>query len=366
MSRFLPNFVTGANQEEQEQTPGAITRSRAQSLNLQVPPPVPLTGVGRGNRSRSPSPNVLPGAQGAHFFGSTMSTDMAELRRIAETAIKALADATASQPRAKRPELPAFDKSNVDIWIHRVEAAYERVGIKEPKERFAYLESKFDVAFNPKINSFLYGPATEEAWKDFLKYLRDEYGETRRQEANRILQPLQRNGLRPTQLLASLVDKTQKVTLDDIRKEKVIAALPSDIQRSIIDKVESLTAEQTAELADRYFDREGRPLQPPSPAPVNNIAGEVQSLSISSEDEGDTVNAIPNRRPDDRKFQDRQKSARGRYRPKPKSQFQDKPKVSSKPLCWRHAAYGKDARFCEEGCALFTPDQAKHKAGRRM
>ena len=186
-----------------------------------------------------------------------------------------------------------------------MEAAYARAGVKEPKERFAHLESKFDVTLNPKINSLLYGPATEESWRNFLKYLREEYGESRRQEANQMLQPLQCNGLRPSQLLASLVDKTQNVTMDDIRKEKVIAALPSDIQRSIIDKVEPLTAEQTAALADRYFDREGRPLQPPSPASVNNIAQGVQSLAMLSEEEADEVNAIGPRRPNDRKPSER-------------------------------------------------------------
>ena len=63
-------------------------------------------------------PNIQPGAQGTKFFDHTMSTDVEELRRIAESAIKALADATAGQPRPKKPELPAFDRNNVLIWIH--------------------------------------------------------------------------------------------------------------------------------------------------------------------------------------------------------------------------------------------------------
>ena len=148
--------------------------------------------------------------------------EIAELRRIAESAIQALAQATAGQPRPKKPELPDFDKKNVDIWIHRVQAAYERVGIVSARDKFAHLESKFDVGLNPKINEFLYGQATATNWDAFLAYLREEYGQTRRQEAALMLQPLQRNGMRPSQLLASLKEKTQKVTVDDIRKEKII------------------------------------------------------------------------------------------------------------------------------------------------
>ena len=33
----------------------------------------------------------------------------------------------------KKPELPQFDSKNVLIWIRRVEAAYQRVGVGEAK-----------------------------------------------------------------------------------------------------------------------------------------------------------------------------------------------------------------------------------------
>ena len=128
------------------------------------------------------------------------------------------------------------------------------------KERFAFLESKFEVSQNSKINSFLYSPATEESWLKFLAYQREEYGKTPRQEAAFLLQPLQRNGLRPSQLLATLTKKLRKVTIDDIRKEKLIASLLFDLQRSIVDKVEKLSAKQTATLAEQFFDKEGKPL----------------------------------------------------------------------------------------------------------
>ena len=286
------------------------------------------------------------------------TTDVDELRRIATEAIQALALASSGQARPKRPELPAFDKGNIEIWIKRVEAAYERAGVSTAKERFAFLESKFDVSTNPKINTFLYGPATDTAWNDFLTYLRSEYGETRRQEANFLLQPIQRNGLRPSQLLAKVVERSQKATIDDIRKEKVISALPSEVQRAIIDKVEGLSADQTAELADKFFDKEGKLLHSSASSSIHNVESFANATEENDGPEG--INAIPanrNQRRPDRQFQSR--------KPGPSTSRRYPPKVSAKPLCWRHDKFGKDATSCEPGCSLYPKNPAKENAGRR-
>lgn len=366
MSKYLPGFLTGSNEEESGITDGAVTRARAaaaaveaaQQAGLVVPPP-PIRGYGR---SRSPSPHPHREDQ---FFPANMATasaEIAELRRVAEAAIQALAQATAGQqPRPKKPELPAFDKDNIEIWIHRVSAAYERAGVHTPKDKFAHLESKFEVGLNPKINEFLYGPATPETWEAFLSYLREEYGQTRRQEAAFMLQPLERNGMRPTQLLAMLGEKTKKISLDDIRKEKVLAALPPDVQRSMVDKVENLTAEETATLADRFFDREGRPLQPPSNG-VNHVAYTRAFNEEATEEE--EVNAVGFRQ------QRNQPPKQGGFQQKPKPPQRAAPKLekaapNAKALCWRHDKYGNKARFCEQGCPLFKPELAKDQAGRR-
>ena len=364
MNRFIPNFLSSSGEENQAEEPSVmsdesrVTRSRA--ANLQIPGPNSIAARARA-ASRSPS----PAAAGRQFFEdmatSNPAPDVEELRRIATEAIQALALATANQPRPKRPELPAFDKANIEIWIKRVEAAYERAGVTTAKEKFAFLESKFEVSQNPKINTFLYGAATNESWQAFLKYLRDEYGETPRQEAAFLLQPLQRNGLRPSQLLASLNEKTRKVTIDDIRKEKIITALPFDIQRAIIDKVETLSADETATLADRFFDKEGKPLQPPSSAMVNHIAAPPEGL-VDTEDEEETVNAIPHQR----NQQHGKKPGFDRQKPRQKPARSFAPKVSSKPLCWKHERWGSKATTCEPGCSLYQGEQAKEKAGRRM
>ena len=87
-----------------------------------------------------------------------------------------------------------------------------------------------------------------------------------------MLQPLQRNGMRPSQILATMTEKTQKISIDDIRKEKIMAALPPDVQRSLVDKVENLTAAELATLADRYFDKDlisSATIQPCQPCDIH-------------------------------------------------------------------------------------------------
>ena len=179
---------------------------------------------------------------------------------MAEAAIAAAQAATAAltaaQSKAKKPELPAFDKKNVDLWIQRVEAAYTRSNITLAKDKFAFLEPKFPVDFNSVINEFLFGEATEDKWKEFLKYLKDEYGRTVRQQTNTLLSSHSRSGLRPTQFLVNLQEKTRKVTIDDIHKEILLKSLPSDVQHTLLDKLNSMTAKETAIAADKYFDNE--------------------------------------------------------------------------------------------------------------
>ena len=79
--------------------------------------------------------------------------------------------ASTQSHRRKRPELPAFDKSNIDIWVQRIEAAYAREEVVDPKQKFAFLESVIGVNMGPTINGYMFGAATNETWKSFIDYL---------------------------------------------------------------------------------------------------------------------------------------------------------------------------------------------------
>ena len=180
--------------------------------------------------------------------------------------------ATAQVQSLRKPELPAFDKSNIDIWIKRVESAYSRVRVTDPKLKFAHLESKFDVNSDPIVNEFLFKEdASDQTWTDFIAYLRKRYGRTTKQQALSVINGTSREGRTPSQLVAIMKEKAGSVTLDDILKEQLLKELPPDIHRQIIDKIDGLSFEQTGELADKWFDKDGKPLLSSSHSTVNNV-----------------------------------------------------------------------------------------------
>ena len=395
MSSYFNIFNRQAEDSQEEPQPEEahqiVTRSRAAANNLQLPTSalsVPLRGVGRGRRSPSPA---APGQANTFNFPATETafhqtdaegtmatpdTTLEELRAAAAAAVSAANAATAAlnaatgviaaQPK-KKPELPQFDTRNIEVWIRRVEAAFDRVSIVSARDKFVHLESKFSVGANPKIDEFLYGAATDENWKSFLTYLRTEYGRTRRQEAQYLRGAFSRDGRRPSQMLAQIKEKSKMVSIDDVRKEIIVSSLPPDVQHSIVDRIKDMDAEQTASLADHYFDQEGKPLN-------NNTAPSILSVDheLDSEEEQDPaeVNAIgskfgrkPHRKPFN-SFKKAPTTFNGRT-DKKSLPTDNRPAPKTITLCQYHTSYGDNARSCQVGCSRYAEWQEKRQGNFR-
>ena len=357
MSSFLNLFASTSdepNEEQQEQRPRTRSQTRTNASSLQLPQDAvaSFNGVARGRRSPSPL-NVGYNANSAVIFAydstnisqrllqphsksadsqefadadddssaeaatadmATPQATIAELRASAAAAVEAANAATAAlaaaaslvtqqqvqqpstQIRTRKPDLPEFDSKNVEIWIRRVQAAYDRAAIVLPKDKFAFLESRFAVGANPTIDAYLYGPATEESWHAFLSYLKEEYGRTVRQEAQYLRGQFHRDGRKPSQMLAQIKDKAKRVTVDDILKEIVVSALPNNVQHMILERVKDLTAEETAAIADRYFDQDGRPLNSSAPSVQVVDAPKVETTHEDDDNDNCEINAIGGRR----------------------------------------------------------------------
>ena len=211
----------------------------------------------------------------------------------------AVAAQTPSAPRRKRPDLPTFDKSNIDIWIRRVEAAYAREDITDPKQKFAFLESIIGVNMGPTINSFMFGEATQANWELFLQHLTNTFGPTIQMRCSTLLDGVKRGGRRPTDHLALIRDKAKDITIDDLEKELVFRGLPQDVQKLLQDKLDGKNASETAQMADQHFDQQGRPLN--SEVSICSISDE-NSLSIAASqplpqqpDQSHEINAVNSR-----------------------------------------------------------------------
>ena len=184
----------------------------------------------------------------------------------------ALANQTQQVNALRKPDLPPFDRDNIHIWIKRLENAYTRSNVVSPKAKFAFLESKFDVKADPKINSFLYGDQTLDDWTNFLQYLREKYGRTRRQEVQTILNGTPREDRRPSQLLELIKERAGKTTLDDIFKELVMKEMPKELKLLVAAQVEGLNAEKTAQYLDKHFDHKGKLLHSEPTTSINHVA----------------------------------------------------------------------------------------------
>ena len=346
---------------------------------------VPQHGLGRADiiRSRSPSPiglgtfnfpqvpppenNQFENAEPAQIINMATQEQLDALRQELRAELRAemrneTAAAAAQVPDAikRKPEIPAFDKKNIDNWIRRTENAFIRALCNTPREKFAFLETKFPVDFNPRINEFLWGDATEAKWTEFIAYLRSEYGVTKQQKTAIILDGFKRDGRRPSQYVAALEEKTKDIDLNDVKKEMLIRELPTDVQRMLQERIDSLSLQEAANFADAYFDQDGKLRQTNRTASVNAVHEEPENSTSSFGDDADGINAV------NRRFQNQRNSnsnnpqrggGRGRFQNRGNSSATPQPKPAAKPidpsLCFYHNEYGSKAKKCDVGCSRF-------------
>ena len=335
--------------------------------------------------------------------------DVEELKRVAETAAQAAAAASAAlvamtqqleattlanaQLRSvKKPDLPPFDPKNIEVWIRRVESAYTRAGVTAVKDKYAFLETKFPVDFNPRINQFLFGEITTEAWENFLAYLRLEYGRTIEQRAATAIEGIRRDGRRPSQLAATMADLTTGVTLDDILKEHLVRELPVDVRRAIARDAKGKNLVETAALADNYFNQDGRPLYTSPASAINAVNPETAQMQMrpsindaptteatgnsshapASNNADDSINAVyrPSGRQQSQQVRGPARSSSrpaGRLSPRPPGARGNnrKPDFDEKGHCYFHSQWGAKARSCKPGCKHPNAQSGNGPAGRQ-
>ena len=318
--------------------------------------------------------------------------DEETMTRIISAAVRASSAGNLQQVQSlRKPELPPFDKANIEIWIKRVESAYARVNVTDPKAKFAHLESKLGVDLDPRINDFLFGDATEDTWREFLDYLRSIYGRTKKQATLSLINGIPREGRRPSQLLSVMRDKTKGVTIDDVMKEQLFKELPHEVQRQLTDKVEDMTVQQLSDAADKFFDKDGKLLVSVNATSISSISSTSStpptsggppeqpnfSLPFSEDPELSDINAIRFKQGQKQNFPVRNGSSdaprgRGRGRGGARGgssnsgarggggQRGNSSSSSDKKVSKYHINYGDKAQNCEPSCMLW-PNHPKSK-----
>ena len=350
--------------------------------------------IRKTSRSRTPSPRPRD-SEAFDFRPSDPTMDEATVQRLMEAAIRATQSSSAQQVQTlRKPDLPVFDKKNVEIWIRRVEAAYARVNCTNPALKFAHLDSKFEVNADPIVDGYLFGEATEDSWDAFLNYLRTRYAPTKKDRALAVINGIPREGRTPSQLAAVMKDKAGTVTVDDILKEQLLKQLPPDVLKHLVDRVEKLTFDETAKLADSWFDRDGKPLLHTSATSVNEVAAAAPPQRPSStasaaastptaplaaasgqNDEESDINAIRFRQGQKQQFNINNRGGRGRGRGNSNNSgnrnqnsntnsygnsasYSNASGSAKKKVCDFHIKFGEEARRCEEWCLMWKQHSA--------
>ena len=283
---FLRGRATGRAQTPRERLQNVRSRSRGNSPAPSTqPPPLPREDDEFSNESaESTQPLQLPAKMEAadieritaNAVRVALQQDREERDRQSRIATEAavaaaLANQTSQVQALRRPDLPPFDKVNIEAWIRRVEFAFARSNVTNALNKFAFIEKLFNSRDDPTVNAFLNGLQTDERWADFLEYLRERYGRTRQQEVQSLLNGPSRDGRRPTELAAFIEEQSGKVTVDDIKKEVLLKAMPAEVRRHLAAKLDTLNFKETARECDAYFDKAGKLKEQSNTPSVSNV-----------------------------------------------------------------------------------------------
>ena len=303
--------VATAAAEEATRAPEDANHLRGRPAGRLQTPKERLSSIrsrSRGNSpAPSPQPSPLPQEENAFFNESstaasqqlpqplTRKMDEADVERITANAVRialqqdreerdrqsriateaavaaALANQTSQVQALRRPDLPPFDKSNIEAWIRRLEFAYTRSNVVKAMDKFAFIEKLFNSKDDAKVNAFLNGPQTDSRWTSFLSYLRDKYGKTIQQEVYSLLNGHSRDARRPTELAAYILEQSANVTVDNIRKEVLLKAMPSEVRQHLAAKLDTLDFDKTAIECDKYFDKAGKLKEQANNSSVHSI-----------------------------------------------------------------------------------------------
>ena len=371
--------------------------------------------------ARSPSPSPTASTTSFNFPPATMDAEairalVQETVRASSTAAvqasvatvgamlpEAVRDAMHTQVRdvtalTRKPDLPAFDTANIDIWIRRIENAFTRASITNVKDKFAFLESKIGTSADPKITEYLCAnPLTNATWDEFLAYLRKRYGRTKRQQVQSLISGTEFDGLHPSAVVAMMKEKAGSVSVDDIIKEHLYRRLPVELQRQLAQEAETMTATELSELADNFYDKDGRPIHSATSATSVNVIGGGDSkpfnpnasstptnFTSAFENDPSDINVVRARQAQKQNYNNNNRSQNNNnnnsrpsnsnsnanarsFNNNSSDRYNSKDSSKLKPngLCHYHDKFGDEAKNCVNGCRRFSTHQAgKGRAGK--
>ena len=279
-----------------------------------------------------------------------------------------LSQALSSKVSKKRPDLPPFDRKNIEAWIRRTENAFTRAEVKEARDKFAHLESVISVDLHPSINAYFSGSATQDQYDEFLAFLRKRYGRTKQQKVKAAIEGVRRGGRLPSDLAAMINEQLDDVTIDDLKKAHFMAEMPQSVRNLLADKQDNMSLAELAQAANSHFNQDGS-LRASNPQ-INAINGNASSAEGGAGsllipagsftppfEEGTAavqanINAIDRRGDSNSRVNSRSRNpSRPRGAPSRSSSRAETKRNANPNYCWLHNKHGDNANYCKPPCS---------------
>lgn len=236
-------------------------------------------------------------------------------------------------------KIPAFWKSEPELWFCRVEASFSRASITNSVTKFEIIIPCLEFDVLKQVADIVKQPSGTP-YEDLKQRLITTYAESETRRIQRLLEGKTLGEDKPSHFLRSMRQLAGETVSDDIIKTLWMRSLPSNTQAILI-ATSHTDLNKLAEVADKIHDLQDTPqVSAVTTSKTNSLEEKVEQLTQQ-------VAALVS----DREFH-RRSSSRGasRSRHRSSSTHRNRPKKENW-LCFYHYKFKDKARKCIKPCA---------------
>lgn len=247
-------------------------------------------------------------------------------------------------------KIPAFWKSDPELWFCRVEASFSRANITNSTTKFEIIIPCLEFDVLRQISDIVKNPSATP-YEDLKKRLIESYAESETRKIQRLLEGKTLGDDKPSHFLRTMQQLAGEKVSNDVIKSLWMRSLPPNTQAILI-ATSHTDLNKLAEVADKIHE-------------LQDSTGDVSTVSTSRtsrlEEKVEQLTQQIASLVSDKGFRRRPKSRDSRQRrPRSSSGRRDKTK-SENWQCFYHYKFKDKARKCVKPCAWV--DENNQKSG---
>lgn len=260
----------------------------------------------------------------------------------------------------QRPELPKFNKKDLNFWFLMVESEFRASRIDDDDIKFNAVMRALDESTARQLADIVGAQIDNERYAVLKQTILDRFKNPRQSELNLLLKDLVLGDKKPSELLREMRILAKDDVKDGLLHELWLERLPATI-KPLLAMSEGMSLNGLAEMADRILFRiKESSVSAASFTQQPKTTAEISSLHRSVDELRRALTTCLE------EIKDIRTERRSRSRLRSKSQSRSGFSRASTPnrggICWYHAKFGLNATKCGgEGCkfeSLLKPGNA--------